>query len=157
MVPCDTYENATLICRVPIGREGFPLTLGMKRIDPGQKNTWAFKVLGMGGGVEYSTRHPKTVRIMDIQRGEQSWLEIEAGSQSVFPTITGSIFEAGFSDAILQMWAAFLAEREGSLGERFGCVTPNEALATHRVWAAALHSASVRTAVDLGPREPTSA
>ena len=37
---------------------------------------------------------------------------------------TGPIFEFGFSDAILQMWAAFLAEREGALGDRLGCVTP---------------------------------
>ena len=40
------------------------------------------------------------------------------------PATAGAIFEFGFSDAILQMWAAFLAEREGALGDRLGCVTP---------------------------------
>ena len=46
--------------------------------------------------------------------------------------MTGPIFEFGFSDAILQMWAAFLAERDGALGDRLGCVTPAEALAEPR-------------------------
>jgi hypothetical protein len=38
------------------------------------------------------------------------------------------------------MWAAFLAERAGLLGGRFGTATPHEALAAHRVFAAALRS-----------------
>jgi hypothetical protein len=40
----------------------------------------------------------------------------------------------------MQMWASYLAEREGELGERFGTATPAEALASHRVFAAALRS-----------------
>ena len=35
---------------------------------------------------------------------------LDLGSQSAYPTITGSIFEFGFSDGVLQMWAAFLDE-----------------------------------------------
>jgi hypothetical protein len=62
------------------------------------------------------------------------------GSQSCFATITGGIFEFGFSDAIQQMWASYLAERAGQLGEAFGCVTPQEAVDSHRVFAAALDS-----------------
>jgi len=69
------------------------------------------------------------------------------GSQAGFGTVTGGIFETGFSDAILQMWAAFLAERAGALGDRFGCVTPAEALASHRVWTAALRSSATAAAV----------
>ena len=69
------------------------------------------------------------------------WEHLETGSQSVFPTVTGGIFEFGFSDAVLQMWAAFLSERAGDLGDRFGCVTPEEALAAHRLLDAALRSA----------------
>jgi hypothetical protein len=61
--------------------------------------------------------------------------------------VTGGIFETGISDALLQMLAAFLAERAGELGDRFGCVTPQEALVSHRVWAAALRSAQTGTAV----------
>ena len=55
----------------------------------------------------------------------------------MWPTVTGGIFETGFSDSILQMWAAFLAEREGLLGGRFGCVTPAEAAFSHRIFDAA--------------------
>jgi hypothetical protein len=58
----------------------------------------------------------------------------------VWPTITGGIFEFGFTDALLQMWAAYLAERAGALRHRFGCATPREALDSHRVFAAALAS-----------------
>lgn len=144
LVDCDTYENATLVCESSSRGKAFPLTLTMKRIDPGQKNTWSFRVVGMDGGVYYSTRYPKTVHIVEQVGGEQSWREIEAGSQSSFPTITGSIFESGFSDAILQMWASFFAERDGALDGRFGCVTATEALASHAVWSAGLRSATTR-------------
>lgn len=145
-VACDTSENATLLCTVPDGRRSFPLTLATKRIDPGQKNTWTLRATGLGGGVEFSTRYPKTLRVMRLDAGEQVWQEVEMGTQSVFGTVTGSNFEAGFSDTILQMLAAFLAERDGSLGDRFGCVTPSEALFSHRVWAAALASAETQVA-----------
>jgi len=71
---------------------------------------------------------------------EQVWQQIDAGSQSVWPTVTGAIFEFGFSDSILQMWAVFLAERAGELGDRFGCVTPHEAAATHGIYRAGIRS-----------------
>lgn len=146
-VRCDTFENATLVCDTSDGGHPFPLTLAAKRIDPGQKNTWRLRATGLSGGVEYSTRYPKTLRIMKLDGGEQVWQEIEMGSQAGFGTVTGGIFETGFSDAILQMWAAFLAEREGQLGDRFGCVTPEEALVSHRVWAAAMASDTQHAAV----------
>lgn len=145
---CDTYENATLLCGVEGARAIFPLILGTKRIDPGQKNTWTLRATGLDGGVEYSTRYPKTLRIMRLSHGEQVWEEVEMGSgQEQFATVTGSIFETGFSDAILQMWAAFMAERLGELGTRFGCVTPQEALTSHRIWSAALESAATGQAI----------
>jgi len=152
LVPCDTIENAALLCTVEQDGSRFPLTLATKRIDPGQQNTWAFRVTGLEGGVKFSTRYPKTLRRMEVRHGHQVWQELETGSQSVFPTVTGPIFEPGFSDTILQMWAAFLTEREGLLGDRFGCVTPDEALASHRLWTAALTSADVLRAVDPGLR-----
>jgi hypothetical protein len=91
----------------------------------------------MDGGVEFSTASPKAVRRFAMRDGRQVWERLETGSQSAFATVTGPIFEFGFSDAILQMWAAYLAEREGALGDRLGCVTPGEALAAHEVLAAA--------------------
>jgi predicted dehydrogenase len=139
LVPCDTWDNATLHCRVEAGG-GFPLRLETKRIAPGAMNTWRFRAVGMEGGVEFSTAEPKTLWRFALRDGRQVWERIEIGSQSVFPTITGAIFEFGFADAILQMWAAFLAERAGELQGRFGCVTPREALASHAIFAAALRS-----------------
>ena len=73
----------------------------------------------------------------------QAWRVLDLGSESAYPTITGAIFEFGFSDAILQMWAAFLDElahgREG-MRQPFHCATPAEAAATHRIFTAALRS-----------------
>ncbi|MEV6432860.1 Gfo/Idh/MocA family oxidoreductase [Nocardia sp. NPDC051463] len=146
LVPCDTYENAHLLCRV-VDRGDFPLTLGMRRIDPGQKNSWTLRAVGMNGGVAFSTRYPKTLRVMKLDGREQVWQEVEIGSQGPFATVTGGIFETGFSDAMLQMWASFLAERAGQLGDRFGCATPAEALRTHEIFAAALQSQQTHQAV----------
>jgi predicted dehydrogenase len=151
LVPCDTIDNATLIAAVEDGDRDFLLNVETKRIAPGETNTWILRAVGMNGGVEFSTRSPKTVRRFVLEDGRQAWQELQVGSQSVFPTVTGAIFEFGFADAILQMWAAFLAERAGALGTRFGCLTPQEALDAHRVFAAALRSSQS------GRAEPTRA
>ena len=139
--PCDTIDNATLLCDA-----GFPLTLRTHRIAPGHMNTWRITALGMDGGVAYSTAEPKTVHRFAVRDGRQLWERLEVGSQSAFPTITGPIFEFGFADAILQMWAAFLAERAGALDGKFGCATPREALDAHRIFGAALRSGQTRSA-----------
>jgi predicted dehydrogenase len=141
LVPCDTIDNAALHCDA-----GFPLTLRTHRIAPGQMNTWRITATGMDGGVSFSTAQPKTVHRFGLRDGRQVWERFEVGSQSAFPTITGPIFEFGFADAVLQMWASFLAERAGALGDRFGCATPAEALAAHRLFAAALRSGQTHRA-----------
>lgn len=152
--PCDTWDNAVWHGLVDAPDGEFALTVETKRISPGDKNSWEFEVVGMTGGVRFSTSDPVGVWIFEntdvpgIGR-EQGWRRIEAGSQSVWPTVTGGIFEAGFSDAILQMWAAFLAERAGELGERFGCATPAEAVATHRMAEAAASSWSTGSRIRL--------
>ena len=66
-----------------------------------------------------------------------------------FKTITGPIFEFGFPDAILQMWAAFLHELvHRQPPKRFaGCVTPAEVSLSHRLFTAALQSQKSRTVV----------
>jgi predicted dehydrogenase len=145
LVPCDTIDNATLHCQA-----GFPLTLRTHRIAPGHLNTWRITALGMDGGVAFSTATPKTVQRFVVREGRQVWERSELGSQSVFPTITGGIFEFGFADAVLQMWAAFLAERAGALDGRFGCATPAEALDGHRIFAAALRSGKTGRAESVG-------
>ena len=47
------------------------------------------------------------------------------GYRPMIPTITGGIFEFGFTDAILQMIAAFVCE-VSDIEIPFGCVRPEE-------------------------------
>lgn len=145
-VPCDTWDNAVVHSWVQQpGGADFPLTTETKRIDPGQKNTWELEAIGMDGSVRFSTKNPKSVQVFGIvdvpgTGREQVWHQVDAGSQSCWPTVTGPNFESGFSDAILQMWAVFLAERQGSLGDRFGAARPEEAAFTHTLYSAAITS-----------------
>ena len=82
-----------------------------KRIAPGETNTWTIEVDGTEGSIAFTTKQPKTLRTMDYAPGgPQDGAVTDLGSQSAYPTITGAIFEFGFSDAIQQMWAAFLDE-----------------------------------------------
>ena len=69
--------------------------------------------------------------------------------RSIFEEPEPGVHLAGFPDVLMQMWAAFFAERDGELGARFGCVTPGEALASHQLFAAALQSQEQNTAVEL--------
>jgi predicted dehydrogenase len=147
--PCDTWDNATLHTLATVGGRDCPLTLEMKRMAPTETNTWYFEVLGTDKGVRFSTKEPKTFWTFRRDR-EQWWEKTDLGFGMPFKTITGGIFEAGFPDILMQMWAAFLAERAGLLGDRFGCATPDEAVLSHRVWAAALasHTNQARAALD---------
>lgn len=136
---CDTWDNATLHCSL---KDGVPMRLETKRLAPGETNTWSIEVLGTKGGVRFSTKNPKT--LWTYARG--SWSSTDLGHASAFPVVTGGIFEFGFPDALLQMWASYFAERDGSLGDRLPCATPAQALMSHELWEAALKShASGRT------------
>jgi len=136
---CDTWDNAIVHATAQIDGHAVPLTLEMKRMAPTETNTWQLEVLGTEGGVRYSTKEPKT--LWRFRRGrEQTWEKTDLGFAMPFKTITGGIFEPGFPDLLQQMWAAFLSERAGKLGDRFGCATPEEAVAHHEIWAAALAS-----------------
>lgn len=139
-VPCDTFDNALLALTVQATGRRFPMLWETKRIAPGERNTWFFEAVGMDGGVRFSTRSPQVLQRFGLVDGEQAWSEVQPGHHSVWPTVTGDIFEFGLTDALLQMWAVFLAERAGELGDRFGAATPHEALRSHRVFAAALRS-----------------
>jgi predicted dehydrogenase len=110
-------------------------------------NTWFFEVLGTERGVRFSTKEPKTLWLFERRR-EQVWERYDVGQgSSGFGVVTGGIFEAGFPDCFLQMWAAFAAEREGQLGDRFGCITPDEAVRSHELFAAALQSHAEKRAI----------
>jgi len=137
--PCDTWDNAVLHTRITVDGQPVPMALEMKRMAPTETNTWFFEALGTDAGVRYSTKEPKT--LWHYRRGrEQVWEKTDLGFGTPFKTITGPIFEPGFPDLLMQMWAAFLAERAGVLGDRFGCATVDEAVRSHELWAAALAS-----------------
>jgi predicted dehydrogenase len=148
MATCDTWDNALLHTDLEIGGDEVPLRFEMKRLAPGETNTWFIEIMGTDGGVRFSTKEPKT--LWTFQRGkEQIWERTDLGFAGPFPTITGGIFEPGFPDCFLQMWAAYLAERAGKLDARFGCVTPAEAVQSHELFAAALQSHQEKRAIDL--------
>jgi len=142
MAQCDTWNNATLNTEAFIDGNNVPMTLEMKRIAPGETNTWYIEVLGTKGGVKYSTKETKTLWTFTAEH-EQLWQRSDLGFKGIpFPTITGGIFEPGFADCFMQMLAAYIAEREGFLNNRFGCVTPQEAVDSHALFDAALKSYS---------------
>jgi predicted dehydrogenase len=144
LVPCETWDNATLLCEAADARSGsiFPLTLKMQRIAPGQKNTWYLEIYGTKASVRFSTKNPKRLELLEYRGGEQAWQQIDLGYDSAFKTVTGEIFEFGFSDSILQMMAAFFHEVAAGapLRPAAGCVTPDEAAMSHRLFTAALKS-----------------
>src|SRR2546423_732414 len=144
---CDTWDNATLTADVQIADYEAPMRLEMKRMAPGETNTWFIEVLGAEGGVRFSTKEPKA--FWEFRRnGEQKWSRIDVGFYSAFKTITGGVFEAGFPDAFQQMLASYFAERAGALGEGFGCATPDEAVQTHQIFNAALQSHQKHRAIE---------
>jgi predicted dehydrogenase len=120
------------------------MTVTTKRIAPGHNNTWFTRVYGTRTSVEYSTKNPKEIRVLPYTPGgAQAWHVSDVACESAYKSITGGIFEFGFSDAILQMWAAFCDEivhgREG-MRQPLYCATPQEALAHHEIFTAALES-----------------
>ena len=135
-------------CDAEIDGDLVPLRLEQKRMAPGQTNSWYFEALGTEGGVRFNTADANSIFLFDYQNG-QSWNRLNLGHAMTFPVITGGIFEAGFPDYNLQMWAAFAAERAGALGDRFGCAMVEEAVASHELWQAALQSNAEHKVVTL--------
>lgn len=150
-VPCETWDNATITGIVPVRDGGtFPLVLKTWRIAPGETNTWSLRVLGMTGSAFFSTKTPRQWQFMTYAAGgPQTWQTEDLGFDTLFPTITGGIFEFGFTDSILQMWAAYLDELAGGDARGFHCVTPNEAASHHAILTAALDAGTSGRAQDV--------
>ncbi len=144
MAECATWDNATLLCETSDNstNDSFPWTIRTHRIAPGQKNNWYIEILGTKASARWSSVNPDILHVMHVDGGEQLWGEIQTGYESAYKTITGGIFQFGFTDSIQQMWAAFLYElRHGQAINRFaGCVTPAEAALSHELFTAALQS-----------------
>ena len=144
IIPCETWDNATLSCIVDHPQENynFPMTLKTYRFAPGEIDTWYLEVIGTKFSARYSTKYPKTLQTMHYENGgKQEWRAEDLGYASVFNTVTGGIFEFGFTDAILQMWGSFVEELTNpDFNKTFGCITPEETLIQHQILTAALKS-----------------
>jgi predicted dehydrogenase len=153
LVPCETWDNATLLCESvdPATGQPFPLTLKTQRIAPGETNSWSFEILGMKGCARFTTKNPRRLEVLEYAGREQAWRQIDMGNETAFKTITGGIFEIGFSAILMQMFAAYMHELvHGQPAARFaGCATPDEAAWSHRLFTAALESQKKASVVSL--------
>jgi len=126
----------------PQDKYDFPMTVKTYRIAPGETNTWSIEILGTKFSARFTTKHPKTLETMTYKNGgKQEWRSEDLGYNSVYKTITGGIFEFGFTDAILQMWASFVDEltnRNSNMS--YGCIRPSETKIQHKILTAALES-----------------
>ncbi len=142
-VPCKTWDNAVLTCRCtdPHNEKEFSMVVETKRMAPGATNTWFIEVYGTEGSAKFSTHDPKAFNYLTTGGKEQGWTRIDIGSQSAIPSITGGIFEFGFSDAFQQMLGAFMQEFSDSPSNHpFRNVTPEETSWSHELFTAALES-----------------
>ena len=143
MALCQTWDNAVLSCKCidPKTNKEFSMVVETKRMAPGATNNWFIEVYGTEGSAKFSTRDPKAFDFLVANGKEQGWTRIDVGSQSAIPSITGGIFEFGFSDAFQQMIGAFLQEfsNENSI-HPFKNVTPKETMWSHKLFTAALES-----------------
>jgi predicted dehydrogenase len=137
---CDTYENADILCRAE-DKDGncFPMTFEMKRMSPGATNVWYLKVLGISASAFFSTDDPGAFCFLESAGAEQAWSRVNVGYRPQFKTVYDGILEFGVADAVLQMWAAFMAEFDGQ-EVKFGCVRPEETRMSHDILTAALRA-----------------
>ena len=149
MVPCETWDNAILMCRT-VNEQGdeFPMQLEMKRMAPGCTNTVEYEIYGINMSAKFTSDDPNAVCYTQAVGREQAWARLVIGQKTQFPVITGSIFEFGFSDSLLQMFAAFVSELRG-LPCSFGCFRPDEAMRSHELLTAALESFETKRIVEL--------
>lgn len=139
-VPCETWDNAILLCDVKdVDGSVFPMMYETKRLSPGSTNEWRLEVYGLEASAKFSTNDPGAFCYTQSLGKEQAWCRVNVGYKPMIPTITGGIFEFGFTDSILQMWGAFMCELSGIEGP-FGCVTPEETELSHKLQTAALLS-----------------
>lgn len=150
---CQTWDNAAMFCEAEDTKTNsvFPLTIKTQRIAPGEKNTWYIEILGTKASARFSSKNQNHIEIIEYTGGEQVWQHIDMGHETAFKSITGGIFEFGFSDAVLQMWAAYLYElvHEQPLKKFAGCATPEETALSHKLFTAALESQREQKVVSL--------
>lgn len=149
MAPCLTWDNATLVCdSVDDQGNEFPVFFENKRMAPGCTDRWYIEIYGVECSVKFSTDDSNGFWYTQNFGKEQSWCRVNIGYKPQFATITGPIFEFGFTDTVLQMWVAFFKELAGERVD-FGCFLPEETRTAHLIQTAALVSEREKRVVDL--------
>ena len=153
MAPCLTWDNATLICdsRDEAGTE-FPVYFETKRMAPASTNRWYVEAYGVDCSVKFSTDDANGFWYTQNYGKEQAWCRVNIGYKPEFRTITGPIFEFGFTDTVQQMWVSFFKELEGEKVE-FGCFRPEETQLAHLLQTAALVSGREKRVIRLAEFE----
>jgi predicted dehydrogenase len=152
VVPCKTWDNAVLTCKStdPATGHDFSMVVETKRMAPGATNNWFIEVYGTEGSAKFSTQNPKSFDSLVTNGNEQGWTRVDYGSQSAIPSITGGIFEYGFSDAFQQMVGAFIYELAGQgQNHPFRNVSPEETGWSHELFTAALESHKTGMKIEL--------
>lgn len=143
LVPCETWDNASLVCesRNPVDGLNFTMFFETKRMSPGSTNNWFIEINGTEGAAKFSTRDPRSFYSLEMEKKEQGWTRFDIGSQSAIPSVTGGIFEFGFSDAFQQMIGAFMQEfSENPEKHPFRTGFPEETQISHKLLTGALAS-----------------
>ena len=152
VVPCKTWDNAVLTCKcndVETGKQ-FSMVVETKRMAPGATNNWFIEVYGTEGSAVFTTHDPKAFSFLNQTVKDPGWTRIDVGSQSAIPSITGGIFEFGFSDAFQQMIGAFIQEfSDNGSDHPFKNVTPEETVWSHELFTAALASNELGRKIEL--------
>jgi hypothetical protein len=69
MVPCDTWDNATLLMEFETRGYTFPLTARMDRMAPGETDTWYLDIRGTRFSARFSTKRPRTLETLLYEPG----------------------------------------------------------------------------------------
>jgi predicted dehydrogenase len=141
-VPCDTWDNALVTCKCidADNDKDFSMVYETKRMAPGETNSWFIEIYGTMGSVKFSTHEPKAFYELKTTGKEQGWTRTDIGTDFFIPSITGGIFEVGFSDIFLQMMGAFMEEFTDNPRHPFRTATPEETKQSHLIMTAALES-----------------
>jgi hypothetical protein len=103
---------------------------------------------GLNCSARFNSSDPDAFYYTQEWGKEQAWCRLNVGYKPLYPTITGGIFEFGFPDSILQMWASFVREVRG-IDPVYSCFKPEETRISHAMLTAALISHKEKRAVAL--------
>ena len=126
------------------------MTLETKRMAPGQTNTWFIEVYGTLGSARFTTHDPRSFYALKTSGKTQGWTRTDIGADFFLPSITGAIFETGFSDAFQQMIGAYMTELDGRIKHPFPNGSVDETVFSHRILTAALqsHATGAKVTID---------